>query len=211
MLELTPSPIKVPMASIPGSMIFRAALIALAVGAWFLMQPDPGYACSCAENGPPAEELENSASVFMGRVVSVREFDRGDGTFSTTDPTTIEFDVQTVWKGPAYGTMYLTTPRSDASCGFAFAEGVTYIVYSRNGSTVSLCSRTRELSRAAYDLAVLGEGDALPGGLAAPTPDLSRHRSGGCGPSPHTADLSIAGLIVCAAWIGGRRQRPDPY
>ncbi len=197
-------------------MVFRVALVILVIGAWFLQQPDPSYACSCVEDGTPTEELEVSAAVFiMGRVISVQEFNPGEPPWggakiiSTEDPTTIALSVETVWKGPLYQTMYLTTHRDEASCGFTFAEGTTYIVYSRDGSTVSLCSRTRELSRAAEDLAELGEGYMLVQGLAAPTPDLSEHRSNGCAPSPHTADLSIVGLIVCAAWIGRRRQLPD--
>ena len=199
------------MASNSGFILIRAVLIIPLIGLWILVHPDPGYACSCAEDNTPAEELESSASVFMGRVVSVRQFDRGDGTWSTTDPTNIEFDVQTVWKGPAYETLYLTTPRSDASCGFAFTEGVSYVVYSHDGSSVSLCSRTRELSRAAQDLDELGEGSIPTRGLAAPTPDLSEHRSGGCGLSPNPeTDLSVVGLMVGVAWAALRRRRQDP-
>ena len=198
------------MASNLGSMVIRVALIVSLIGVWLLVHPEPSYACSCVVPGPPSEELANSAVVFKGRVLSVREFDPGGDTWSSVDPTTIEFDVQAVWKGPVYQTMYLTTPRSDASCGFTFLEGVTYVVYSHDGSTVSLCSRTARLSEATDDLAVLGEGYIPVQGLATPTPDLSEHRSGGCGLSPHATDLSFVGLMISIAWVGLRKQRSDP-
>ena len=119
--------------------------------------------------------------------------------------------MQTVWKGPLYQTMYLTTLRSEASCGFTFVEGVSYVVYSRDGSTVSLCSRTARLSEAIDDLAVLGEGYMPVQGLSAPTPDLSEHRSGGCGLSPNQGtDLSIVGLMVGVVCVCLSRRRHDP-
>ena len=205
------------MASNSGFILLRAVLIIPLIGLWILVHPEPSYACSCVENGSPIEELANSAAVFMGRVVSVHELDPGDSLWggarhvSSSDPTTIGFAVQTVWKGPLFQTTYLTTHRSEASCGFTFVEGETYIVYSRDGSTVSLCSRTARLSEAMDDLDALGEGYMPVQGLAAPTPDLSEQRSGGCGLSPNAeTDLSIVGMMVGVAWVAFRRRRPDP-
>ena len=80
---------------------------------------------------------------------------------SSADPTTVEFEVTTVWKGRENRTIHLTTPRGESSCGFAFVEGVEYIVYSLNGFPVYLCSRTNRLSAAGADLAALGEGQVL--------------------------------------------------
>ena len=183
------------------------ALIVLLVALWFLVQPELIYACSCVEPDSPSEELAHSAAVFMGRVVSVREFDSVGGASGSLDPTTVEFDVQTIWKGPDYQTMFLTTARSEASCGFTFTEGITYVVYSRDGSTVGLCSRTRELSEASDDLVELGEGNVPVQGRVAPTPDLSEYRSGGgCGISPDRPDLSAIGLMVGFALFGFRKK-----
>ena len=80
------------------------------------------------------------------------------------DPTTVGFEVSTVWKGPSYATTYLTTARSDGSCGFGFVEGEEYIVYSHVGSGVSLCSRTALRKNAKPDLDELGEGPQTPTG-----------------------------------------------
>ena len=90
-----------------GSMFARVAPIVLLV--WFLAHPEPSYACLCIDPGPsPAEGYAGSTSVFMGRVVSVSEFDPGGGVWSWDwggrrvesiwDPTTIEFDVSTVFR-----------------------------------------------------------------------------------------------------------------
>ena len=148
------------MALNSGSLVIRVALIVPLISLSILLHPEQSYACSCVTPGSPSEEMATSAAVFMGRVVTVREFERDDGLISSTDPTTIEFAVSTVWKGPSYETMFLTTARWDGSCGFTFVESENYVVYSRNGSTVSLCSRTRSLSEAQHDLAELGKGQA---------------------------------------------------
>ena len=138
---------------------------------WFFANTGQSLACSCVRPGSPSEELAQSSSVFAGRAVSVREFhDPSTTTISSTDPTTVEFEVTTVWKGPSYEAMYLTTARFGASCGFTFVEGEEYMVYSRDGSTVSLCSRTSLLENAEADLNELGQGRAPQPGTTAPIP-----------------------------------------
>ena len=183
------------------------ALIVSLIALWFLVEPEPSYACECFPPGSPSEELANSTAVFMGQVISIREFERSDNSTSGADPTTVEFDVQTVWKGSNYGTMFLTTRRDESACGFSFRKGETYVVYSHDGSTVSLCSRTRRLSDAAADLAELGEGSVPVQDRVAPTPDLSEYQTGGgCGLSPNAPDLSVVGLMVGFALLGLRKK-----
>ncbi|MYD99099.1 MAG: hypothetical protein F4X98_17160 [Gammaproteobacteria bacterium] len=144
---------------------------------WLLRSAGHVHACSCVDPHPPSEALERAAAVFAGRVVSVREFSDPSqgGVWSTADPTTVGFKVSAVWKGPAYETMYVATPRSGMSCGFTFVEGKEYIVYAQHtalggedsvfellnkhavdGYTVSLCSRTALLQQAEADQDALG-------------------------------------------------------
>ena len=138
---------------------------------WFFSNSEQALACSCVRPGAPSEELAQSAAVFTGRVISVREFhDPNATTISSTDPTTVEFEVETVWKGLSHETVYFTTARSEASCGFTFVEGEDYIIYSHDGSTVILCSRTALLENADSDLAELGEGHTPQPGSIGPTP-----------------------------------------
>ena len=146
------------MASLVFSRVLRWFLIVSYVGFWFSLHPTRSYACSCAGPGSPSEELENASAVFKGEAVSVREFPGIFGIRGSMDPTTVKFRVKAVWKGADSQTRYVTTARSEASCGFSFVEGTDYVVYSHNGLDVSLCSRTRPLSEAPSDLATFGQG-----------------------------------------------------
>ena len=162
-------------------------LLVLLFGFWLSLPPKWSCACSCAEPGPPLEEREKAAVVFRGEVVSVREFPILFGTWGSRDPTTIKFKVQTAWKGVAYPTRYVTTARSGSSCGYPFVAGTEYVVYSRLGWQVSLCSRTRPLAEAAQDMVDLGPG----------TPPSSWNR----------ATLSLLVLLLAVVTWFGRRQR----
>ncbi len=119
--------------------------------------------------------------------------------WSSADPITIEFAVTTVWKGSVYEVAHLETARMGASCGFSFVEDVEYLVYSRDGSEVSLCSRTRQLSKAGADLTELGEGwtpDPTPVRTRLTTPLISG-----------LSVLVLAGFLVLAGYVFYRRKR----
>ena len=76
------------------------------------------------------------------------------------------------------------------------------MAYSTDGLSTYLCDRTRRLSEATEDLEYLGRGYMPVQGLAAPTPNLSEHRSGRCGLSPNPeTDLSIVGMMVGVVWV----------
>jgi hypothetical protein len=110
--------------------------------------------------GSPSEELERSTAVFSGRVVGI-EVPSGR-TMSSADPVEVPFKVYAVWKGPKSDTVTVTTARSSVSCGYEFETGRAYVVYARGEADdlqVSLCSRTKPLTRAGDVLAALGRGD----------------------------------------------------
>ena len=188
--------------------MLRIALLAALFIAWPVSNLGQVYACSCAMPGIPAEELANSSLVFAGSAVSVREDQPflGIDRMPANGPTTLEFKVDTVWKGNTKETMTLETARYGASCGFTFVEEEEYIVYSRDGKTVSLCSRTRSLIDAQEDLAALGEGESAGPRLTGETSETATSETGrGCGISPGvnraSADTALlvllAGLIFC--------------
>lgn len=157
----------------------RVVSIALLVGVlWLLGNTGQAYACSCVEPGSPLEELETSAAVFAGQVVSVEGvFDPDAAPYSPEDRTTVEFEVSAVWKGVVHERMYVTTRPDGASCGFTFVEGEEYVVYAHDSAEVDggygvyLCSRTALLSQAQPDLDALGEGDAPQAGIGGPAPE----------------------------------------
>ena len=194
---------------LPKTFVLRAVLVASLVGAGFVILSGPAYACSCVQSPPPSEALAQSAVVFAGKVASLKTLERPDGTWSSLDPVTVEFEVEKVWKGHDYQAMYLTTARSGASCGFPFVEGEEYLVYSSNAVTVSLCSRTRSMSEADEDLASLGEGRSPRVGTVGPAPDVpdSEGRGGGCGLGSQATDISLLGLMVGVVWLGIRRRQ----
>ena len=205
-------------------MALRIALAAAVCGVWFLMDTGRASACSCIEPGSPLEELDRAALVFTATVISVREEKplMGIDWLPANGPTTVEFKVHTIWKGQLRPNISLTTARYEASCGFTFLEGSRYIAYSRDGETVSLCSRTRLLQGANRetdeDLAELGKlGSSSwgppsgPGSYisaqataaqAAPTvvKEAPASAGGGCGVASctghATGDLALLGLLV---------------
>lgn len=152
--------------------------IALLAGAlWYIGSADTTHACSCVQPGSPTEELAESAAVFAGRVVSIsHSFDPNAPPFAPGDRTTIEFEVSTVWKGSVNETMYVTTPPTGGSCGFAFEKGDEYIVYASHSSldaaaySTSICSRTAPLDQAQVDLDALGFGTPPRAGIGGPWP-----------------------------------------
>ena len=186
------------------SIALRLALVLPLVGLWFVSHPGQSYACSCIDPGSPSEELADSVVVFAGRAVSI---DRSLVSGSSLDPIIVEFYVHTVWKGPASQVTHLTTAAFESSCGYSFEEGGEYLVYSWNGWEVSLCSRTRPLSQAAYDLGELGPGQTPTQGTTGLKPDVLDPRAdGGCGPSPGADGLPLAWLVAGIAWLGLRKR-----
>lgn len=194
----------------------RLALAALLGSLWLFAGTGQTHACSCVEPGPPAEALAESTIVFAGKVISIRGLEtRVEGTWSTMDPVTIELHVSAVWKGSVQETMFVTTVRSEASCGFTFTEGREYVVYSRSDAIppeVSLCSRTGLAANAQEDFDALGEGNPPEPGSKAPEPEVEQPRdaAGGCNILSQSArtpkDAWALGLIAGAALLASRRR-----
>ena len=185
------------------STVISVGLVSLALIVsvlWFLGNPGQGHACKCAVPGSPSEELEKFAAVFAGRVVSIEHsFDPDAASVSSEDRTMVGFEVSAVWKGAVHADMYITTPPTGGSCGFAFAEGEGYIVYAHDsnyddgGYTVGICSRTALLGLAQADLDALGEGRAPQAGTGGPAPEQSQDMALGW---TWIIILAVAGAVV---------------
>ena len=134
----------------------RVLLVVSMIGLWFVVSPTSGYACSCAPPGTPAEALAQSELVFRGTVTSILPAD-------DAGLLVVEFDVETVWKGPDAETLSLTTQQDTAACGYPFEERVEYVVYSWNGVDVARCGRTAPVDFAVEDLAAFA-GSVQTGG-----------------------------------------------
>ncbi|WLD94311.1 hypothetical protein [Alkalihalobacillus sp. AL-G] len=136
-------------------------LLNIALLLFTLMAPAPVQACSCAETNSVADELNRSDVVFSGNVVNV---DRGGGFFGPNRKS-VKFKVSKTWKGTKQKSIIITTGFGGGDCGFEFEAGKEYLVYAIHSSTydgkltTGICDRTTELSAAAEDLIILGEGD----------------------------------------------------
>ena len=67
--------------------------------------------------------------VFTGVVTRVSANPLGFICRSSADPVSVEFDVETVYKGDVGRTIVVHTVASGASCGFTFEEGKRYTVF----------------------------------------------------------------------------------
>lgn len=116
------------------------------------------YSCSCAAVSVPTAQNWSTA-VFSGTVTKI---DRPAGILwqSSADPMQVTFAVSESWKGSAYEVLTVETAQSEASCGYSFVGGETYLVYARSGGKqtlrTELCSRTALLAAAEEDLQILG-------------------------------------------------------
>ena len=142
--------------------LFLAAVVA-SLG-FSLLFPDRAAACSCAvpEGQSRQEAVEQafseSEAVFAGQVIALEE---PDGPITDSEaPVTVTFRVSEAWKGGVGETLEVTTAVSDASCGYTFEPGESYLVYASGGLSVGTCSETKPLSGANEDLEVLGAGTA---------------------------------------------------
>ena len=67
--------------------------------------------------------------VFTGVVTRVSANPFGFICRSSADPVSVEFDVETVYKGDVGRTIVVHTVASGASCGYTFEQGKRYTVF----------------------------------------------------------------------------------
>lgn len=119
--------------------------------ALFGLTPSSAAACSCMRS-TPAEAREGADAIFEGRVSQIE---------ASEDHVRVTFAVTQQWKGVDAETLTLRTATNSAACGYAFAEGETYLVYAHaheGGLETTLCDRTALIADAGEDLAELGSG-----------------------------------------------------
>ena len=147
----------------------RVATIVLLLGVCFLLSTAQAHACSCGDFPTPAQAMAQAAKVFSGKVVAVHG---GSGTHR--EPTLssgyvlVEFEVYTVWKGPAFATMFIETAWWSGSCGVEFYVGQEWLVISYDGETTHPCGGTRQLKLVQAGVEALGEGQVPAAGTIEP-------------------------------------------
>jgi hypothetical protein len=148
------------------------------------------WGCSCAGTPSTIEALAKADVVVSGVVVArvdiieLRSVDgkpREPGVVSTGDLIGWQVAVGDVWKGTVEDTIVVYSERDNASCGYRFVEGESYLVYAyrhdaekirklydapnADGTWLStgVCSRTKKLKDAGEDLKVLSQPERLRG------------------------------------------------
>ena len=188
------------MDSMPRRLILLVAGSALLLAPLLTIQLATGagraHACSCLAPPPPLEALDGSSAVFTGRVV------KSSPGFYFDRFASVEFEVETVWKGSVTSTTFVYV-WPEVACGYGrFRLGEDYLVYAYRDAFphdegddilfVSLCSRTRPFEYAEEDLQELGDGWApdtgVTGALPASTPVVVASDSGTTDTRPTLVD-----------------------
>ena len=125
----------------------RALIILIAIG-MAVGGPQPALACSCPAFRTTDAEGAYAAVVFTGVVTRVSGNPFGFICSSSADAVSVEFDVETVYKGAVGRTIVVNTAASSASCGYTFEKGKRYTVFPRaqagGGLNAGLCQGTVE-------------------------------------------------------------------
>lgn len=176
---------------------FLFMLVILISGLW--IPPKQAHACSCAQVPSVQTGVEQSAAVFSGKVLEIKE-PSFSVMRSSADPVRVVFEVKESWKGISETQAAISTAMSSASCGYEFSAGKEYLVFA-NGEpgklNVSLCSSTKELASATQDLAVLGKGQQPTEQIDLTVPWGIKYR--------WILWVSILIVIIGFTWYGVRR------
>ena len=155
-----------------------AAAAAIGAAAFVLCAARPARACVCAQLGPSCTSVQNTGTIFVGKVLSIDASSHTEPSPDMTRPIVIpelrvRMSVSEPFAGQAGSTVEVVTGIGGGDCGYPFAVDATYLVYAdgRDGAAtplnVGICSGTRLVSLAADDLAYWR-------GLAGTGPRLSR-------------------------------------
>jgi hypothetical protein len=126
----------------------RAAVVIGLLASLFPLGTRPAWAaCACPASQTPRGQANSASLVFTGRVVSI--------TTPLPNTVSVNFRVETLYKGEAGHTVAVTTPISGALCHFDFVPRVRYTVFANeHGSTTECSGNVRGLINAkGYGLA----------------------------------------------------------
>ena len=117
------------------------------------------------------------------------------------------------WKGlENKESVIVSTSDSSASCGYTFEPNTSYLVYASGSETaleVSGCSRTRAMTDASEDLAILGAGITPVEVNPAPAPETKppAPKTGGCGSVKGAAQASASLMLLPVTGLALRARR----
>ena len=80
--------------------------------------------CTCSVP-PIAQAIDRAEAAFVGTVSSI-------GLDAENEKHVVTFTVRRVFKGSVPVKAQVVTPASEAACGYSFATGAAYLVFTRN-------------------------------------------------------------------------------
>jgi hypothetical protein len=130
------------------------------LGALAVAPPCETGVCRCLPPPDVQSARDSSASVFTGRVLSIRDTTIGGGAeHDTWRMRAVALRVDRAWKGVDSHTCVVLTGMGGGDCGVLFRPGDSYLVYTGGPSSgwpiASLCGRTAPLARADADIRAL--------------------------------------------------------
>jgi hypothetical protein len=137
----------------------KITFLALVFVVLFSFPQIKALACVCVSMGESLEQqiksqLKNDKAVFVGKLISINdESERGDRL--------VKFQVKQFWKGELTEEITVATENERNSCAYPFEKGKSYLIFADtyNGKLYTGgCLPDREISRAAEELKILGEG-----------------------------------------------------
>jgi hypothetical protein len=143
----------------------KSLLITVSVLAFLTLSVGNALACSCAEQAP-CQAYDAASAVFIGTVIDSRHIKVTQDNYER-DRMAVRLSVDSAFRGVTGSEVELTTGLGGGDCGFGFVKGQQYLVYAserRGKLSTGICSRTRDISRAAVDLNYIrGLAKAKPG------------------------------------------------
>ena len=138
-------------------------LILFAIVAFFVLaKPMHLNSCTCGTKPPLNDEVCSADDIFLGEVIEIEPMYLIDPSEIGGVPShcAVTFVIHEVWKGPADRYISLITPSEESACGFSFAVGHEYLVFSWY-TRVNRCSRTSALSGAGATIEQLGSATVI--------------------------------------------------
>lgn len=143
----------------------KSFLIIVSVLSFLTLSARNVLACSCAEQAP-CQAYDAASVVFIGTVIDSRPIKVTQDNYER-DRMAVRLSVDSAFRGVTGSEVELTTGLGGGDCGFGFVKARQYLVYAyeRGGKlSTGICSRTRDISRAAEDLNYIqGLAKAKPG------------------------------------------------
>ncbi len=125
----------------------------------FFIDAENLAACTCLPPRPPAQAFAEADAVFLGKIISFEEL-------VPEQQRRAHIEVLKIWKGNKEEADTLFTAFSEASCGYDFVVGETYLIYAhqqdKESLATNLCTRTRPAVYASEDLKYLDSVSFLP-------------------------------------------------